>query len=158
MNSPKPNKTKTNRQKAPALPPLRYLSPLHRIQRQLQVHLHQSVAPIGITGTEAHLLSYLASYAPVPVGDLVRVFGLKKSTLTGILDRLEEAGYTIRQINPDDRRSFLLKTTPRGAKAAQKVRALLERFEASLDAELSASDKKAFVRVAAAIERATSPT
>ena len=152
MNNPKPNKVS---QKAPALAPLRYLSPLHRIQRQLQVYLHNRVTPIGVSGTEAHVLSYLASYAPVPVGDLVRVFGLKKSTLTGLLDRLEEAGFTTRQLNPDDRRSFLVTITPRGAKAAKKIRAVLEEFETAMDAELSPSDQKAFVRLVKAIDRVT---
>ena len=151
MNNPKSNKW----EKTPALPPLRYLSPLHRIQRQLQVYLHDHVTPLGVSGTEAHLLSYLASYAPVPIGELVHVFGLKKSTLTGVLDRLEEAGFTTRHLNPDDRRSFLLKITPRGMKTARRVRAVLEDFEAAMDAELSASDKKAFVRVTAAIARIT---
>jgi len=149
MNNPKPNKKPTH-------PPLRYLSPLHRIQRQLQVYLHRRVKPLGVTGTEAHLLSYLASYGPVPVGDLVRVFGLKKSTLTGMLDRLEASDLTTRHLNPDDRRSFLLEITPRGRRAAKKIRAVLEDFEAAMDAELSTSDQKAFVRVAAAIDRVTS--
>lgn len=147
------NYSKSN--KKPTHPPLRYLSPLHRAMRRIQDHLNVRAVAIGITGTEAHLVSYLGSYAPVPVGDLVRVFGLKKSTLTGMLDRLETAGLIQRAINPDDRRSFLVDLTPSGKQSAARVRVQLEEFEAALDRELTESDQRAFTNLISAIARVT---
>jgi len=148
MNYPKTNKK-------PAHPPLQYLSPLHRATRQIQDHLRARTAALGVTGTEAHLVSYLGSYAPVAVGDLLVVFGLKKSTLTGVLDRLVNAGLILRTLHPDDRRSFLVELTPNGRKTARRVRRQVEEFESALDCELSANDKRAFQRVTAAIARVT---
>jgi DNA-binding MarR family transcriptional regulator len=148
MNNPKTNKK-------PTLPPLRYLSPLHRASRQIQDHLRGMADTVGVAGSEGHLVSYLGSYAPVPVGDLMRVFGLRKSTLTGMLDRLETAGLIERTLNDADRRSFLVGLTPTGAAVAAQVRAQLESFEAALDGELSAGDRAAFKRLMAAIARVT---
>jgi len=110
---------------------------------------------MGISGTEGHLLSYLLSYSPVPVGDLVRVFGVKKSTLTGVLDRMEKSGFILRILNPSDRRSFLLELTPKGQTIATKVRAQLDEFEASLEKQLSTQDKLAFNHLMKAISLVT---
>ena len=151
MNNPKTNKK-------PALPPLRYLSPLHRATRQIQDHLRAHTEELGVTGIEAHLISYLGSYAPVAIGDLVKVFGLKKSTLTGVLDRLEHNDLIQRTLNPDDRRSFLVELTPTGRKTARQVRRQVERFEAALDSELNTTDKRAFKRLTSAIARVTTAT
>lgn len=151
----------------PAHPPLRYLSPWHRATRQLASHLHALAAAVDVPPNEAHLISYLGSYAPVPIGTLVGVFGLNKSTLTGMLDRLETAGLATRAINPDDRRSILIDLTDDGRAAAARVRGQLEALEAALDAELGPGpdgepdgeprpdDRAAFARIIAAIGRVT---
>lgn len=143
--------------RAPSRPPLRYLSPWHRATRQIQDHLAAEAAAEGVPTGVAHLLSYLGSYAPVPLGALVQVFGLRKSTLTGLVDRLEQAGLAARAVNPDDRRSFLVDLTPAGQDAAARLRVRLEAFEAALDAQLSPDQRQAFTRMLDAIKRVTSP-
>lgn len=151
MNYPKPNHNR------PTHPPLRYLSPLHRAVRAVQEHFRRQGGRHGVPPRLAHIVSYLASYGPVPVGKLIEVFGLGKSTLTGSLDRLEERGLVAREVNPDDRRSFLVDLTTAGRREAAGVRTMLEEFEHALDGELSAADCKAFARVMDAIARITAP-
>lgn len=150
MNYPQSNRK-------PAHPPLRYLSPLHRAVRAIEEHFRPRTARLGLPAGTAHMVSYLASYGPVPVGRLVAVFGVRKSTLTGQLDRLAEAGLASRELNPEDRRSFLVDLTAAGRRRATAVRAMLEEFETALDGELSAADRKAFLRVMDAIARVATP-
>ncbi|MCP4573913.1 MAG: MarR family transcriptional regulator [bacterium] len=151
MNYPKPNEN------GPALPPLRYLSSIHRTVRGIEEYLRSRTCGLDLPAGTSHLVSYLASYGPVPVGRLVDVFGIKKSTLTGSLDRLEQRGLLTRTLNPEDRRSFLVDLTAAGRRKAARVRIILEEFEQALDGELSAADRKAFTRVMAAITRITTP-
>ncbi len=146
MNYPNPNN-----------PPLQFLSPLHKATRLIGDHLGARSLLTGLSGTEAHLLSYLRSYGPCPIGAVVEVFGLKKSTLTGVTDRLVEKGLLTRDVNPGDRRSFLLELTAAGHAQADRIRATLETFEQSIADQLTEADLQGFRNVMTAIARATAP-
>ena len=93
---------------------LEFLSPLHKASRQITMYLETSTRELGVSPLEGHVLTYLRKYAPVSVGELVRVFGLKQSTFTSLLDRLERSGLNRRELNPDDRRSLLVHITEPG--------------------------------------------
>jgi DNA-binding MarR family transcriptional regulator len=84
------------------------------------IGLHVERAGLGITQAEAHILGRLAD-GPATVGELHHEFGHKRSTLTSVLDRLEERGYVERSVNSDDRRSFVVTTTREGARVAKRV-------------------------------------
>src|SRR3954449_10977795 len=101
--------------------PLRYLSPIHKAARQIGVRMEQQIEATGLASQEGHLLSYLRGYAPCPIAEVVTVFGLRGSTATAVLDRMEERGLITRTPNPDDRRSFLLSLTPEGKRVAEEV-------------------------------------
>ena len=98
---------------------LDFLSPLHKASRQISVYLESRTRELGVSPLEGHVLTYLRSYAPASIRDLVRVFGVKQSTFTSLLDRLERGGLVRRTINPDDRRSFLVHITDQGARAGE---------------------------------------
>ena len=132
---------------------LKYLSPLHRATRQIGIWFEERMP--DVVGTEGHLLSYLAPYGPCPVSELVRVFGLKHSTMTSVLDRLEERGLVERKSNPEDRRSLLVGLTRRGQAAAANVNAVIEELEREIDRRVAKKDLEAFRRVMEAIAEAT---
>lgn len=56
----------------------------------------------------------------IPITELARQTSLDKSTLTSMLDRLEEAGFVVRVPSPHDRRKVLVKRTEKD-RAWQKV-------------------------------------
>jgi DNA-binding MarR family transcriptional regulator len=133
---------------------LEFLSPLHKATRQLTVYLEEPLGS-GLTVTEGHLISYLNSYAPAAVGELVRVFGIKQSTFTSMLDRLEAAGLIRREMNLADRRSFLIHITDEGrAHAEESSRTLLE-LEDAIRSRVSPRDVQGFHAVMRAIEEIT---
>jgi DNA-binding MarR family transcriptional regulator len=135
--------------------PLDFLSPLHKASRQLSVYLGAPTSEPGLGSTEGHLLTYLRSYAPAPVGELVRVFGIKQSTFTSMLDRLEQAGLIRREMNPDDRRSFLIHVTDRGRTLADEADRTLLALEDDIRSRVSARDVEGFRAVMRAIEEVT---
>ena len=55
------------------------------------------------------------------VGDLGRLAGLEPSTMTGLLDRMERDGITLRKPDPNDRRAQLIFLTPEGRKMKEPV-------------------------------------
>ena len=135
--------------------PLRYLSPIHKASRQVGGYFERELDGTGILPQEGHMLSYLRSYAPCPVGELVAVFGLRGSTATSALDRMEERGLIARRDNPDDRRSFLLDLTAEGRKAADHVQGFVEKLENSIMRRVSSADEQGFKAVMEAIAAAT---
>jgi DNA-binding MarR family transcriptional regulator len=133
---------------------LEFLSPLHKATRQLTVYLEEPLGP-GLTVTEGHLISYLNSYAPAAVGELVRVFGIKQSTFTSMLDRLEAAGLIRREMNPADRRSFLIHITDEGRTHAELSSRTLLELEDAIRSRVAPRDVQGFHAVMRAIEEIT---
>lgn len=134
---------------------LQFLSPLHKASRQISVYLEDPAQLPALGPADGHLLTYLRSYAPAPVGELVRVFGIKQSTFTSMLDRLEKAGYIRREMNPGDRRSFLIHITDEGRALADESTRVLETLEAAIRARVSERDMEGFQNVMRAIEEVT---
>ncbi len=134
---------------------LGFLSPLHKASRQISVYLEAHTRELGVSPSEGHLLSYLRSYAPAAVGELVRVFGMKQSTLTSMLDRLEEAGLIRREVNPGDRRSFMVHISDGGVELAERLNRILETLEDQIREQVSARDVEGFQAVMGAVEEVT---
>jgi DNA-binding MarR family transcriptional regulator len=138
--------------------PLRYLSPIHKASRQIGIWFESQLQDTGLAPQEGHLLTYLRSYAPCPVGELVTVFGLRGSTATSVLDRLEERGLVARRDNPDDRRSFLLELTAEGRRLAEHVQGFVEKLEAAIGRRVGESEEGGFKAVLSAIAAVTNVT
>jgi MarR family transcriptional regulator, transcriptional regulator for hemolysin len=134
---------------------LEFLSPLHKASRQITMYLEDQTRELGVSPLEGHVLTYLRKYAPAPVGELVRVFGVKQSTFTSLLDRLERDGLVRREPNPADRRSFLIHITERGRELTARLNRLLEKLEDDIRARLRQAEAKGFHAVMAAVEDVT---
>jgi len=141
--------------KSPRNPPLRLLSPIHKASRQIGLYLEGTSAELDVLVPEGHLLTYLASYAPASVGELGRVFGLKGSTLTSMLDRLEERRLILRRDNPEDRRSFLVDVTASGERIAAALRKRIEALEGDVLRRVSQRDLAGFRAVLDALGAVT---
>jgi MarR family transcriptional regulator, organic hydroperoxide resistance regulator len=71
----------------------------------------------GLSLMESGVLDIVAETPEVILREIGASLGLCKSTLTGLVDRLEEQGYVKRVISPRDRRSYGVELTVRGRKA-----------------------------------------
>ena len=86
-------------------------------------------AGIEINPAQGRILFALWQQDGIPIQTLRERTSLEKSTLTSMLDRLEEAGLVRRRPSPDDRRQILIKRT-------EKDRAL-ERAYKAVSAEMA---------------------
>jgi MarR family transcriptional regulator, organic hydroperoxide resistance regulator len=128
-----------------------FLSPIHKASRQIATHLEGPSAAAGVSPREGHLLSYLRSYEPCAVGDLLRVFGLRPSTMTSMLDRLDAQGLLLRVAGTEDRRRVILRLTRRGRATADRLRECLAAFESRVRAHADPRDIQGFHAVMDAI-------
>jgi DNA-binding MarR family transcriptional regulator len=120
----------------------------HRIDRYLA-----SAGDPRLTQGEAHVLAYLAERGDSTINQVHHAFGHRRSTLTSIIDRLERAGLAERQINPDDRRTLLIRLTPSGARRAHRVRRTLADLEVRVTARFAKRDLAAAAAVLDAFAR-----
>lgn len=139
------------------------LATIERAAHLVGTYVERAASELRITQAEAHVLAELARQGPTPIATLHREFGRKRSTLTNILDRLEQRKLVRRELNRQDRRSFIIHLTAAGMRAASRITRVLDELERELCAELSDSDLRGVDAVAAALQgavqrqRATTP-
>ncbi|MDQ5985165.1 MAG: hypothetical protein CSYNP_00870 [Syntrophus sp. SKADARSKE-3] len=101
--------------------------------------LSQKVAALNITAVQAMVLGFLDEEDRITSGELGKRTELDSATLTGILDRLETAGFVERHDNPEDRRSVCIYLTEQGKimgkAAAQTITKANQEFLAVLNDE-----------------------
>jgi DNA-binding MarR family transcriptional regulator len=74
------------------------------------VLFHEAVASrLGLNATEWRCLGVLDQHGPTTAGRLAKLSGFTTGAITGIVDRLEKAGYVRREPNPRDRRSIIIR-------------------------------------------------
>jgi DNA-binding MarR family transcriptional regulator len=123
-----------------------------RAAHRIGGYLEPTLAEIGITQGEAHVLAQLARHGPTSIATLHHEFGHKRSTLTNIGDRLEQKRLVRRELNPSDRRSFVLHLTASGRRAAVRVTKMLDTLEREIAASVSDRDLAGLEAVSSALE------
>jgi DNA-binding MarR family transcriptional regulator len=83
--------------------------------------LTQKVSELNLTSVQAMVLGFLHEGDQITSSELGKRTELDSATLTGILDRLEAAGFIERKSNPDDRRSICIHLTKKGKAMAQET-------------------------------------
>jgi DNA-binding MarR family transcriptional regulator len=64
---------------------------------------------IGVNATDLNCLNILSFAGQMTAGELARATGLTTASITGVADRLEEAGYVRRDRDPQDRRRVVIR-------------------------------------------------
>ena len=54
--------------------------------------------------------------------DLVNMFGQSKGNIAKVLKKLEDDGFIKREVNPENRRKYMLNTTEKGSELVPKIR------------------------------------
>jgi DNA-binding MarR family transcriptional regulator len=82
---------------------------LRELNSQLSVLNHHVGARLELRDVDLGCLELLARHGPLSPGALARHAGLHPATMTGIVDRLERAGWVARDRDPGDRRAVLIR-------------------------------------------------
>lgn len=109
------------------------------------IMFHQAVADVlGLHVTDHKCWDIIRQYGAMPAGRLAELTGLTTGAVTGIIDRLEKAGYVKRANDPKDRRRTIVEPT-RDKKRERKLESIFVPFHEKMhrllssysDAELS---------------------
>jgi MarR family transcriptional regulator, organic hydroperoxide resistance regulator len=119
----------------------------------LQV-LSAALADLNLSAAEINALANLGEGGTLSVRQLSERTGTRASTLTGLLDRLENRGYLVRELDPSDRRSFRLPLTGLGQEVAARALAALADLEREALSRLDAAQLAGYHAVITALQEA----
>ena len=102
-----------------------------RLFRLVNRATNRAVADFELSGEQAHVLIALWEMGPITIGALQRELALSSATLTGAIDRMEEAELVRRVPAPGDRRASVIEARV-PAKRRDKVLEAVDRSDDAL--------------------------
>jgi len=84
---------------------------IHQVSGRIFAEILKKSGIDEINPAQGRILFALWKKDEIPISELARRTQLSKSTLTSMLDRLEQAGYIVRASSKEDRRIILIKRT-----------------------------------------------
>ena len=85
---------------------------LQDLGRKMGIHtilFHSAIAErLGLNITDHKCLEYMIGNEGITAGELAKVTGLTTGAITGVIDRLERAGFARRRPDPHDRRKVVV--------------------------------------------------
>ncbi|MHB2000604.1 MAG: MarR family transcriptional regulator [Solirubrobacteraceae bacterium] len=114
------------RQPAPAMAAV---TSIMRCQQILLSGLNELLRPFELTFPryEVLMLLYLSRRGSLPLGKIGERLQVHRTSVTGLVDRLEAQGLARRLAHDRDRRKTLAEITPDGRKTAERATAILNR-------------------------------
>jgi DNA-binding MarR family transcriptional regulator len=116
--------------------------------------LSAALADLNLSAAEINALANLGEGGTLSVRQLSERTGTRASTLTGLLDRLENRGYLVRELDLSDRRSFRLPLTGLGQEVAARALAAIADLEREALARLDATQLAGYHAVITALQEA----
>lgn len=123
----------------------------NQIQRAMEELKAQQPQEENVTGMQGGFLSYIGDHSPtqdVFQRDVEAEFNVRRSTASGILSRLEEGGYIVRQNVTEDARLKRLRLTERGQRFYAQAISNIENLERQIALGLSDEELAQFFRIA----------
>lgn len=96
------------------------------------LHTNAISHKIGLSATEFEALDIISHNQPITAGHLATFCGLTSGAITGLVDRLEAAGFARRSVDPADRRRVLI-CPVENARISKKVRELYQPISQAFD-------------------------
>jgi DNA-binding MarR family transcriptional regulator len=98
---------------------------------------HAVAARAGIASSDLECLDIILLRGPATPGELAKATGLTSGAMTGVLDRLEKAGFVRRLRDTVDRRKVWITALP---EAEREIAPMFQRLAAAIDSILADYD------------------
>ena len=126
--------------------------------RELTLSFLRDAPRHDLSRAAAGVLSVLDRLGPQRITALAEREAVSQPSLTGLVQRLEAAGYLERSADPEDGRASLVSVTPAGVGALQARRAAHDQMIEHRLAELSEEDLRALAGAVPALQHLISTT
>lgn len=94
---------------------------IHNISKNQIKYLNSRISDLNL-GSEVRYLMMVYDNPNCSQDDLVNIYGVSKANIAKVLKKLESKNYIKREINPNNRRKYMLKTTSKANELVPKIR------------------------------------
>ena len=121
---------------------------LLRTNDQLQIRFTRLFREFGLTPSQYNVLRILRGEGqPLPILEIAERTITVVPGITGLIDRLQDAGFVKRERCPEDRRVIFVRLTEQGATVLGKLDAPLAALHKLCMARLTAAELKTLIRL-----------
>ena len=131
-------------------PALEFLRLIWALDHSLHVASKRMASSFGITGPQRLVVRLIGRHPQISAGELARVLHVHKSTITGVVQRLEARGLVRRITDAGDARRIQLTLTEAGRRVAGPVPGTVE---AAVKRVLGSIDQRRLDATRAVLER-----
>ncbi|MHB8896002.1 MAG: MarR family winged helix-turn-helix transcriptional regulator [Candidatus Geothermincolia bacterium] len=117
----------------------------HRLNEHVRVKLAEE--GVKLSRTQGGILMLLDDTGDLSMTEISNAFDVDNSAITGMVDRLEKAGYISRNRHPSDRRVNLISITEAGREEIVKSRQVVRSINSEIKEGFSSEEIDAFKRV-----------
>jgi DNA-binding MarR family transcriptional regulator len=126
-----------------------------RISRRLRADSARRLAPFGLTDGQARALRMVGrARSPLRMSEIARRIQIVPRSATTIIEGLESKGLVAREIDPDDRRSILVRMTGAGTRLYIEIGRARDKAAVELFGDLEYEDQEVLLALLSAAERA----
>lgn len=120
---------------------------LGKVTRKIYRHCESELAPFNITPAQFYALSVLFDKDGIKFKDMALRLSLDRSSLTGILDRMEKREFIERRADPDDRRSILIFLTDKSKEIRPELSSIAQGLDQKFKNKISPEELKILLKV-----------
>ncbi len=132
-----------------------YGKKINIISNKIKWGFNQLAENYGVTGVQTRILLFIVEKSKVGEifqKDVEKDFNLSRSTVTGVLQLLEEKELIIRTVSKEDARLKKIEVTDEGFRVQRKLKVALLEYEVNLVKGISEEKLKILVEVLGSIE------
>ena len=111
-----------------------FISIIHRTRL---IHLNNEMKDLELTAGQVPFLMHLSHKEGITQDNLAVHLHIDKGTVARALKKLEDNGFIYREINPQNRRKYLLFLTEKGRQIVPKIHQIDKEWEKSVCSDLS---------------------
>lgn len=105
-----------------------FIAWIHNMSKNQMKYLNSKIDELNL-GHEMRFIMMIYDNPNISQDDLVSISGNSKASIAKTLKKLEDEDYIKREINPENRRKYMLKTTEKGDEIVPKIRQISRDWE-----------------------------
>ena len=105
-----------------------FIAWIHNISLNQQKYMKSKFNELDL-GHDVRYIMFIYDNPNCSQEDLVNMFGLSKGNIAKSLKKLEDNGFIKRQVNPENRRKYMLNTTEKGKDLVPEYRKISREWE-----------------------------
>ena len=117
------------------------------MQRRFLLRLCKELAPGNVSFVQFFLLAFLDQKEVLTMSAIAKKMGHTTAAASGLVARLENLGYVVRSVAPDDRRKVMVCITPKGSALVRRIREEMVGNLVKILNHLTREEQKAWLQI-----------